>query len=260
MSSRATILGILLVGGTAAMAQTSLAATFSGTATGSWGAYSGGAANSSPDVTETNHDANTAGVARLTFGTPSDNIGTNVFTFDGAGSDTSSIVSGFSAVSAGQVFDIGRFTYFNGTTGIGTNISAVSLGIALHLTAPADASPPNSSYNYNFGITVTPNTHDDSTPAGAAADADIVTISNGLTSTTFTSGGITYTLALLGFSTNGGTSYTTSFDSPERSTATADIFAVINQPSLLAVPEPAALSILGVGLVAAGIARVRRPA
>ena len=89
---------ILLAAGAVAIAQpTKAAVLFSGSAVGSWGAYSGGAANPTPNVTEDNRDGQNNKVATLQFGTPSGG-GANVFTFDGAGSDNHAAVAAFSNV------------------------------------------------------------------------------------------------------------------------------------------------------------------
>ncbi len=189
-------------------------------------------------------NADATGVAKLTFGDPGFGTGPNYFTFDGAGSGGPGSPMAFSDVPAGTLFDLGHFAYFNGTTALGTNIDAALLGIALSLTAPADANPPTSSYNYNFAIDITPNN-----TGNPVLDGDIVTIANGVTSSTFTSGGVTYTLALKGFSEDGGATFTSSFLSPEDTLANADIYAVINQPSLIGVPEPASLALLACGML-----------
>jgi hypothetical protein len=230
---------VSLVAGLLALSHPAFAITFSGTAIGQWSGAVGGPDNPTPVVTTSNLDG--GGVATLTFGDPG-NFGTgpNYFTFDGAGSGgPAGTPPAFSNVSAGALFDLGHFQYFNGTTTVGTNLDAASLGIALTLTAPADASPATSTYTYNFAIDITPNN-----TGNPVLDGDIVTIANGVTSSTFTSGGLTYTLALRGFSVDHGATFTNSFLSPENTLANADIYAVINQPALIGVPEPSSLVLL----------------
>jgi hypothetical protein len=236
------VAGLLLAGPAEA------AVLFSGSATGSWVNSVAGSDNPHPDVTTTNADS--TGVATFDFGI-GDGTPPNIFTFDGAGSNTGSAVPAFSNVAAGTQFDIGHFTYYNGNTTAGTAVDSVSLSISLNLTSPTGASPDPTSYSYGLSIDITPNT-----TGNAVTDGDIVTILNGVTSGTFTADGVTYTLFLEGFSTDGGQTFTQQFLSPEESTAQADIYAIIQQPSL--IPEPVSLSLLGSGMFVMGVLRRRR--
>ena len=214
-----------------ALLATAQAAPFTGSAVGSWSNLQ--ASGTGNVYTILNNDA--GGVASFSFGL-GDGTRPNLFTFNGVGSDGG---SGFSA-NAEQSFDIGHFTYFNGSTTNFPAESSIDLGIALTLTSPVSNI---SHFLYDFGIDLTPNT-----TGNPMLDGDIVTIANGLTTSTFTVGSTVYTLMLDGFSTDGGHTFTSQFLSPENTTASADIYATITTHTV-AVPEPASLALFGIGLL-----------
>ena len=205
------------------------ATTFTGSAVGSWQNLDASGTGNVYKIA--NNDA--GGVASFSFG---EGAPPNSFTFNGVGSD-----GGKGFTTPGNTdFAIGSFSYFNGSTTDFPQYSSIDLGIALALTAPT---MKTSSFLYDFGIDLTPNT-----TGNPVTDGDIVSIANGTTSTTFTAGGVTYTLALAGFSTDGGKTFTSQFLSPENSTANAEIYADITT-DLVAVPEPASLALLASGLL-----------
>jgi hypothetical protein len=218
------------------------AGTFNGSAVGSWSNVQG---TSQGDVYSiSNSDA--GGVASFVFGVGS-GTPANSFTFNGVGSDGG---AGFSA-DAEQSFDIGHFTYYNGSTYNYPQESSVDLGLALTLTSPI---ANTSTFSYNFGIDITPNT-----TGNPVLDGDIVTITDGLTSTTFTVGDTIYTLALNGFSTDGGQTFTSQFLSPEETTANADIYATITT-NLVSVPEPSTMGLVAMALACLTLLGRRRGA
>ncbi len=222
---------------------TQAAPIFTGSAVGTWQNLQ--AAGTGNVYSISNNDAVNHGSAVFRFGVGS-GTGPNTFTFNGVGSDPST--AAFNTME-NTPFNIGSFNYLNGNTTNYPANSSIDLGIALSLTSPVTN---NTNFAYEFGIDLTPNT-----TGNPVSDGDIVTIANGLTSTDFTANGTTYTLQLLGFSTDGGKTFTSQFLSPEGSTANADIYATITT-NVMAVPEPGTLGLLGGGLFVLGMTLRRK--
>jgi hypothetical protein len=106
-------------------------------------------------------------------------------------------------------------------------------------------------FDFNFSITNTPNHN----PPQPVEDADIVTVTSGYSPTTFAFGGNTYTLNLLGFSSDGGATIRSDFSSQEGASATAGVYARITQH--LGPPNPS-VPLLGIGLAGLVIRRFRK--
>jgi hypothetical protein len=86
------------------------------------------------------------------------------------------------------------------------------------------------------------------------ADDDIVTITTPLVNIPIVVGTDVYYFNLLGFSTNGGGTFDSVFQSPEGSSNTATLYGQLTSDP---VPEPGVLTLLGVGLMLAA-RRLRR--
>ena len=85
--------------------------------------------------------------------------------------------------------------------------------------------------------------------------ADQVTVTSGVGSQSFVVAGVHYTLDVIGFSQNGGTTITNKFQTVEDQNNTAGLYARVSATTTPTVPEPTSLALLGLGLLAAGFAR-----
>ncbi|MCV6592762.1 MAG: VPLPA-CTERM sorting domain-containing protein [Silicimonas sp.] len=227
----------MLLVGAAGAAQ---AATFSGIASGTW---------SNPDASYgysiSNNDL--GGTADVNWGKTSCLSCTdfdNLWSFDGIGSDGG---QGWSA-NAGDVFSFGNFTYRNGSVN-GHDFEGADLDVTLQIMSPIGL---NQTFDFEFDVVNTPNTS-----GNPVTDGDTADIIGSVSNQSFMYGGNEYTLELIGFSQDVGTTPTTGFNSPEGSTSSAALYGRINQvdnPPEVPLPAAGWLLVAGMG----GLAGLRR--
>ena len=206
---------------------------FSGSATGSWG-------NVTKDPSDVasirNRDDRNNGVAKFNWGRRSD-YSDNQFTFNGVGSYWKD--AGWEA-DEDDAFLLGNFWYRNERTYNSGGVDGVDLDIAIALSDPESI---GFTFSNSFSINNTPDyTGND------WLDRDFVNLTN-TTGNSFTYNGTEYVLNILGFSTNGGTSFFTEFQNPEHNTMNAGLYGKISKAGGGQVPEPATVFLLGSGLL-----------
>jgi len=214
----------------------SFADAVSGTTTGAWVNPTPGA---SPVV---NTGLRTAS---FTWGASTGATPPNSVAFDNLG--------GAFASTTETPFKVGKITYFNGTTSLGSNPDSVQLALTLDFAGPA-LGPITS--NYTFNIVSTPNTADSDT------SADYLNLPTAFSTTSFLIGSTTYNVKLTGFADIVGDGFLDSTDLAlhvrEGGTASADLFAEVTT-QVSGVPEPQNLALLLAGLGLMGfVARRRR--
>lgn len=226
--SRATLAAIALVA-TASPAQ---ALSFTGTSCGEWAMP----VEPSESTLLSNHDSGIKNylewgkIASCTNCTPFNNF----VQYDGVSFN----------VSTNSLFNLGNLTYRNGSTWDGFN-GDFPLLVSLSLNYPFSQTQ---TFNFAFNILNTPNLTGD-----PVVDGDKLRFASaGLSSQSFNYAGVDYTLQLSGFSTDGGQTILSEFNSPEGSAASASLYGQITavQPAeTTSVPEPAS----GVGLSLLGL-------
>ncbi|MGB3508525.1 MAG: choice-of-anchor K domain-containing protein [Microcoleaceae cyanobacterium] len=163
----------------------------------------------------------------LSWGTPIVGSFTNYVQYDGLGFST----------DLDTLFAVGDLTYRNGAVSTSSHNfeGDFPLEVELSFTNPFNNAE---NFNYTFNIEQTLNTTGD-----PVLDGDILTFyPNGLTSDAFNFSGVDYTLKLAGFSSDGGNTFVSVFNSPEDSVANAKLYAEIIQAD---VPEPTTIVALG---------------
>lgn len=213
------------------------ALSFAGKSQGEWGMPVTPSPTSVISISSHNGGTNN----RITWGTAGMGSFSNYVQFNGASFDT----------TENNIFKIGDLFYRNGSTFVETNFDGdFPLGLALSLTLPLES---KETFSFLFNILNTENTTGD-----PVLDGDRLRFSTaGVTSHTFNYQDVDYTLQLIGFSTDGGETILSEFNSPENSIAKASLYGKITAaPNPSSIPEPASLA--GLSLVFFYLARQKR--
>ncbi len=224
------------------LAGQSQAVTFSGTSAGQWGMPEN--PSGSTVISNQNGGINN----RLSWGR-TDLCGVqctpfnNYVQYDGVG---------FNA-EVGSLFNVGNLSYRNGSAWDAFD-GDFPLSISLSLGNSANNTQ---TFDYSFNIFNTPNISGNS-----VVDGDRLRFSGGLLSSSqFNYNGVDYALELVGFSTDGGQTIVSEFNSPEGTIAYASLYGkirsiAVSQPPQQSVPEPTVL--LGLSLLGIYFATRRR--
>jgi hypothetical protein len=152
--------------------------------------------------------------------------------------------TGFSTL-AETPFAVADLFYHNGKTLARTSVTTVPVDMDVYFTSPAGV---DRTLSFSFDFALALNSDD------PVASADILIPQDMGASTTFLDGTDLYSLELLGFSDDGGNTIIDSFTLAEEANTTSILYAEISLKQGAggddAIPEPAALGLIGTALLA----------
>ncbi|NJK36886.1 MAG: hypothetical protein HC835_07390 [Oscillatoriales cyanobacterium RM2_1_1] len=172
---------------------------------------------------------------RITWGDPTPDSFRNYLQYDGVGFTT----------EIDQLFPLGEIEYRNGEVFTGShNLDASNFPLAIELSFLNPLTATNT-FNYRFSLLQTLNQTGD-----PVLDADTLSFAaDGVSTDTFNFEGTEYTLQLVGFSNDGGSTILEEFVLPEEATVNALLYAQLTAAAQESTPIPEPGLLVGIGLL-----------